>query len=141
MVDVTGWYLNVKTPPRSYRIDIGYLAKSGKFYVLSRSNVVTTPRAGVSDIIDENWADLDNEKADKIYAMSGGFDPSSSSMELKQLLKKDYAGPLGLLQSLVLDQLDLFLAKAAILSSKLMPNLLFMALLILTRGLLFKVNL
>ena len=26
---------------------------------LARSNVVTTPRAGVSDIIDENWADID----------------------------------------------------------------------------------
>ena len=89
------WYLNVKTPPRSYRIDIGYIAKTGKFYVLSRSNVVTTPRAGISDMIDENWADLDNEKADKIYAMSGGFDPSSSSMELKQLFEERLRRPLG----------------------------------------------
>ena len=89
------WYINVKTPPRSYRIDIGYLAKNGKFYVLSRSNVVTTPRAGISDIIDENWSDLDNEKADKIYAMSGGFDPNSSSMELKQLFEERLRRPLG----------------------------------------------
>ncbi len=89
------WYLNVKEPPKSYRVDIGYLAKSGKFYVISRSNVVTTPRAGVSDIIDENWADLDNEKADRIYAMSGGFDPNSSSLELKQLFEERLRRPLG----------------------------------------------
>ena len=49
---------------------------SGRFYVLARSNVVTTPRAGVSDVIDENWADIDAKKADRIYAMSGGFDPT-----------------------------------------------------------------
>src|SRR5262249_44657263 len=47
------WYLDVSNPPRSYRVDIGYLSPSGKFYVLARSNVVSTPRAGVSDVIDE----------------------------------------------------------------------------------------
>ena len=77
------WYLNVGNP-RSYRIDIGYLSKSGTFYVLARSNVVTTPRAGVSDVIDENWSDFDSSKADRIFAMSAGFDPSASSLELKQ---------------------------------------------------------
>jgi len=49
-------------PPRSYRIDIGYLARSGRFYVLARSNVVSTPRAGVSDVIDENWSDIDSSR-------------------------------------------------------------------------------
>jgi len=43
------WYIDVANPPKSYRIDIGYLAKNGQFYVLARSNVVTTPRAGMSD--------------------------------------------------------------------------------------------
>src|SRR5262245_35784237 len=64
------WYIDVSNPPRSYRVDIGYLAHSGRFYVLARSNVVTTPRSGVSDVIDENWADIDARKADRIYAMS-----------------------------------------------------------------------
>src|SRR5262249_39399436 len=50
------WYIDVNNPPRSYRVDIGYLSPSGKFYVLARSNVVSTPRAGVSDVLDENWA-------------------------------------------------------------------------------------
>jgi hypothetical protein len=89
------WYLDVQNPPRSYRVDIGYLAKSGRFYVMARSNVVCTPRAGVSDIIDENWADIDSKKADRIYAMSGGFDPTASSLELKQLFEERLRRPLG----------------------------------------------
>jgi hypothetical protein len=89
------WYIDVNNPPRSFRVDIGYLSRQGQFYVLARSNVVTTPRAGVSDIIDENWADIDAKKADRIYAMSGGFDPSMSSLELKQLFEERLRRPLG----------------------------------------------
>jgi hypothetical protein len=89
------WYIDVANPPRSYRVDVGYLARSGKFYVLARSNVVTTPRAGISDVIDENWADIDATKADRIYAMSSGFDPSASSLELKQLFEEHLRRPLG----------------------------------------------
>jgi len=89
------WYLDVQNPPRSYRVDIGYLAKTGRFYVVARSNVVSTPRAGVSDIIDENWADIDSKKADRIYAMSGGFGPTASSLELKQLFEERLRRPLG----------------------------------------------
>jgi uncharacterized protein len=89
------WYVDVGNPPCSFRVDIGYLARSGKFYVLARSNVVTTPRAGISDVIDENWADIDAKKADRIYAMSSGFDPTASSLELKQLFEEHLRRPLG----------------------------------------------
>lgn len=68
---VNNWYLDVNTPPRSYRVDIGYLSRRGKFYVLARSNVVTTPKAGVSDAVDQTWASID-EQADRIYRQSGG---------------------------------------------------------------------
>jgi hypothetical protein len=98
-IDIHGgcnnWYIDVSNPPRSYRVDIGYLARSGRFYILARSNVVSTPRAGVSDVIDENWADIDSKKADRIYAMSGGFDPTASSLELKQLFEERLRRPLG----------------------------------------------
>ena len=49
---VNNWYIDVLEPPRSYRIDIGYLSRRGRFYVLARSNVVTTPKAGVTDPLD-----------------------------------------------------------------------------------------
>jgi hypothetical protein len=98
-IDIHGgcnnWYIDVANPPRSFRVDIGYLARSGRFYVLARSNVVHTPRAGVSDVIDENWADIDPKKAERIYAMSGGFDPGASSLELKQLFEERLRRPLG----------------------------------------------
>jgi hypothetical protein len=97
-IDIHGgcnnWYIDVAHPPKTYRIDVGYLARSGRFYVLARSNVVTTPRAGISDVIDENWADFDSKKADRIYAMSGGFDPTASSLELKQLFEERLRRPL-----------------------------------------------
>jgi hypothetical protein len=98
-IDIHGgcnnWYIDVANPPRSFRVDIGYLSRSGQFYVLARSNVVTTPRAGVSDVIDENWADFDSKQAERIYAMSGGFDPTASSLELKQLFEERLRRPLG----------------------------------------------
>ena len=92
---VNNWYLEVQNPPRSYRVDIGYLSRQGQFYVLARSNVVMTPRAGLSDIIDENWADFDQSKADRIFAMSAGFDPTASSLELKQLFEERLRRPMG----------------------------------------------
>src|SRR5262245_57453490 len=98
-IDIHGgcnnWYVDVANPPRSYRVDIGYLARNGQFYVLARSNVVTTPRAGVSDSIDENWSDIDTKQAERIYAMSGGFDPTASSLELKQLFEERLRRPMG----------------------------------------------
>lgn len=98
-VDIHGgcnnWYLEVGDPPKSFRVDIGYLSPRGRFYVLARSNVVTTPRAGVSDIIDENWSDFDPKSADRIYAMSGGYDPTASSLELKQLFEERLRRPMG----------------------------------------------
>src|SRR5262245_31046317 len=97
-IDIHGgcnnWYVDVQNPPRSYRVDIGYLTRSGRFYVLARSNVVTTPRAGVSDVIDENWADVQHQY-EKIYAMSGGYDPGASSLELKQLFEERLRRPMG----------------------------------------------
>jgi hypothetical protein len=58
---VNNWYIDVTAPPRSFRVDIGYLSRRGKFFVLARSNVVTTPKAGVSDLLDENWADVQGQ--------------------------------------------------------------------------------
>jgi uncharacterized protein len=90
------WYIEVNQPPRSYRVDIGYLSRRGQFFVLARSNIVTTPRANVSDILDENWSDIDPKVADRIFAMSSGFDVSSgSSMELKQLFEERLRRPIG----------------------------------------------
>ena len=52
----TNWYIHVNAPNRSFLVDIGLLANSGRFLLLARSNRVTTPRFGPSEIVDEAWA-------------------------------------------------------------------------------------
>jgi hypothetical protein len=89
------WYIEVGNPPKSFRVDIGYLSPRGRFFVIARSNVVSTPSANVSDCIDQNWSDLDTRKADRIFAMSSGYDPSASSLEVKQLLEERLRRPMG----------------------------------------------
>jgi hypothetical protein len=91
---VNNWYIDVADPPKSYRVDVGYLAPSGKFFVLARSNVVTTPKAGSSDAIDENWSEV-AEDFDKIYAMSGGYAPEGPSTELQELFEERLRRPMG----------------------------------------------
>ncbi|HET6882715.1 MAG TPA: DUF4912 domain-containing protein [Pirellulales bacterium] len=90
---VSDWYIDLKDPPKSHRLDIGYLAPSGRFFVLARSNTVTTPKAGASDSIDENWSEV-AEDFDKIYAMSGGYE-SLASGELQNLFEERLRRPMG----------------------------------------------
>jgi uncharacterized protein len=87
------WYIDVQKPNRSYRVDIGYITKSGRFYVMCRSNVINTPRPNSSDQIDENWADV-QQKLDKIYALSGGYDKNTSSFELRKLFEERLRRPM-----------------------------------------------
>jgi len=91
------WYLEVNNPPRTFRVDIGYFSKRGQFYVLARSNVVSTPKAGVSDQLDDNWSDLDASTADRILSMSNGFDAThaANGHELKDLFEERLRRPIG----------------------------------------------
>ena len=91
------WYLEVTSPPRSFRVDVGYLSRRGQFFVLARSNVVSTPKAGVSDQLDENWSDLNPSSADRIMSMSNGFDAThpANGQELKELFEERLRRPLG----------------------------------------------
>jgi len=90
---VNNWYIDVAAPPRSFRIDIGYLARRGKFFVLARSNVVATPKAGVSDALDENWASV-QEQFQKIYSQSGGSSQTAVSTDLRELFEERLRRPM-----------------------------------------------
>ncbi len=79
------WYINTGAPDRSYCVDIGYLTPDGKFYVAARSNIVSTPPEGMSEVVDEEWITIDWER---MYALSGGFGMGKSSGEIRELLKK-----------------------------------------------------
>jgi hypothetical protein len=82
------WYIQVE-PNKSYVVEIGLLHKDGRFLALARSNAVTTPRAGMSEVIDEQWMGIDFEK---MYALSGGFEVGKSSLELRKLMEERLAG-------------------------------------------------
>src|SRR5262249_60690670 len=72
-IDIHGgcnnWYVEVTKPPRSYRVDIGYLSPRGRFFVLARSNIVTTPRPGMGPALHHHWSDIDRKKPDHLYAV------------------------------------------------------------------------
>jgi hypothetical protein len=91
---VSHWYVDVQDPPNEFRLEIGYLSTGGQFYSLARSNSVTTPRAGTSDSVDENWTDV-ADNADRIFAMSGGYSSRGTSLELQELLEERLGRPMG----------------------------------------------
>ncbi|RIK80674.1 MAG: DUF4912 domain-containing protein [Planctomycetota bacterium] len=91
---VRNWYVDVQDPPADFRLEIGYLADDGSFYCLARSNEVSTPPAGTSDAVDDNWTAV-AENADRIFAMSGGYSAQGASKELQELLEERLRRPLG----------------------------------------------
>ncbi len=73
------WYIDVPQPPRSYRVDIGYLSRRGNFFVLARSNIITPPKAGASEQLDENWAQsLEDKAAERLIASAVGGEPGGA---------------------------------------------------------------
>ena len=90
---VNNWYIDVSTPPRSFRVDIGYISRRGKFFVLARSNVVTTPKVGAADTLDEHWASV-QENPHKIFYQSGGHAPSGVSGDLRDLFEERLRRPM-----------------------------------------------
>lgn len=91
---VNNWYVNVDDPPQTYRMEIGYLSAAGRFYALARSNVVTTPRPGVGDNLEEPWT-RQTSNLEKIYALSGGKDPEGPGTELQELFDERLRRPSG----------------------------------------------
>ncbi len=80
------WYIDIPQPPRSYRADIGYLSRRGEFKVLARSNVVTPPKSGASESLEEGWqADVDDLTAERLLAMSTGFESTDGPPQLREL--------------------------------------------------------
>jgi uncharacterized protein len=93
---VNNWYIDVLEPPRSYRIDVGYISRRGKFYVLARSNVVTTPRAGVTDALDENWVTVQKqfERIHNPSSNGNGTHQPLSAIDLRDLFEERLRRPM-----------------------------------------------
>lgn len=90
---VKNWFIDIREPHR-YRCEIGYLAVSGRFHALVRSNAVTMPNSPQGDTLDAHWGEIVDD-CERIYAMSGGFSTEHSSEELQELFEERLRRPMG----------------------------------------------
>lgn len=84
--EASNWYINV-LPEHTYQVAIGALGQDGRFEEIAVSNIIETPRFGISDVIDDRWM-VPDEVFDRVFAASGGYDMHASSAELRELLEK-----------------------------------------------------
>ncbi|MBN2294939.1 MAG: DUF4912 domain-containing protein [Pirellulales bacterium] len=94
--NVNNWYIDVSDPPKSFQMEIGYLATNGRFLCLARSNIVSTAQNQQPNTssVDGNWQGV-AEDYDRIYAMSGGYDDTSVNSDLKHVFEKNLHRPMG----------------------------------------------
>ena len=71
---VDNWHIKVGEPDRSFCVDLGRMFQDGRFVTLLRSNTVTTPRASLSDRLDEEWMWIEG-----LYRSLGRFQYGTSS--------------------------------------------------------------
>lgn len=83
----TNWYVNVGSPDRAWVVDIGIVTKKGNFYLLARSNVIRTPRFGMSDKFDAEWM-MPEDEYWKMFGLSGGFGIGKGSLEVREMIKR-----------------------------------------------------
>jgi len=81
------WYFDLGRPTHSFCADLGLLSPEGKFLTLARSNYVTMPRDGVSDVVDEEWMVVDEEFW-KLYGYPEGFPGGVSSQQAQEILRR-----------------------------------------------------
>jgi len=91
---VSNWYIDVSDPPKTFRVEIGYLADDRTYYTLARSNTVTTPTARGGDIFDQHWQDV-AENYDSVYALSKNQGSESQDGDLQELLEERLGRPMG----------------------------------------------
>lgn len=93
--DANSWYINVGAPDRAWCVDLGVITSSGKFILIARSNIVTTPRDSASDIIDEEWMSIEEDFL-KLYGLWGGFAGASpGKAQIKKMMKEKLQKELG----------------------------------------------
>ncbi|MGE4357775.1 MAG: DUF4912 domain-containing protein [Candidatus Omnitrophota bacterium] len=83
------WYIEVGKPNRSWCVDLGLLTPDKKFKLICRSNVVRTPRFGMSEITDEEWMSLEEDYW-KLFGVAGGFGLGSSPVQVKRAFKRRF---------------------------------------------------
>lgn len=73
------WFIEVGEPDRTFFVELGRLFVDGKYVKILRSNTVTTPRASLSDRLDQEWM-----WAEGIYKYIGQVTYGMSSLVLTE---------------------------------------------------------
>jgi len=81
------WYFDLGRPAHSFCAELGLISPEGKFLSIARSNYVTMPRDGVSDVVDEEWMVVDEEFW-KLYGFHEGFPGGVSSQQAREIMKR-----------------------------------------------------
>lgn len=82
------WYIDMGFPNNRWCIEIGMLTREGNFYRLARSNIINTPRFGMSDILDKAFI-LYEEEYLQLFGASCGIDVvGKSSLEMRGLFQR-----------------------------------------------------
>jgi hypothetical protein len=84
---VGSWYFDFSRPMHSFCADLGLLAPNGRFLTMIRSNAVTMPRDGVSEVLDEEWLLMDEEFM-KLYGIAGATSGGFSSQQVQELMSQ-----------------------------------------------------
>ncbi len=88
--NIDNWHIEVGEPDRSFCVDLGRMFPDGRFITLLRSNIVTTPRASLSDRLDEEWMWIEG-----LYQSIGRIKYGASSpMIIEELALRKGALPL-----------------------------------------------
>ncbi len=88
------WYVDWKGGSASFRVMVGYVAPNERFHCICESNVVRMPDLGSSEEVDQHWSDLGGD-AEKLFAMSGGYESEHETQELKTILEDRVGRELG----------------------------------------------
>ncbi|MBP7796422.1 MAG: DUF4912 domain-containing protein [Elusimicrobiales bacterium] len=70
IMDAKNWYINVSECGKTYLCELGLVTPDGKFIGIVKTNKVSLPRSGVSDVIDEKWMSV-NQEFEKLLQISG----------------------------------------------------------------------
>ena len=92
---VRNWFIDVPEPPKSFRVALGYASSDGKFYLIAKSNTVTTPTPD-HDSFDHSLPDI-SENYKKYYAMSGGYsgqENNDAQSDLKSVFEEKMRRPM-----------------------------------------------
>ncbi|MDR0723874.1 MAG: DUF4912 domain-containing protein [Endomicrobium sp.] len=86
--DALSWYINLGEYNRSWCVDLGYFLRNGRFITIARSNTIISPRYGVSNVSDEQWASLRLE-FEKLLELNN-LNTSLSSSGLVKAMQKHW---------------------------------------------------